>query len=182
MCCCMRCWSGLGPEPQPARDNHQHASRTRSAFAHRRHLPALTTCGVCKCSGPPLWVQERPDSDVDLLVEFIPGQAPGGFGLVDMQDELVSTPLAAARLTWHFRQCSTTLIRRRAIEPQLQVALPMNFGSTSRRTSPICSRFVCELRSLDQGPEPQPISANKPGTVSRSRKVVHQPRRGRLSI
>jgi predicted nucleotidyltransferase len=31
---------------------------------------------------------ERADSDVDLLVEFIPGEAPSGFGLVDMQDEL----------------------------------------------------------------------------------------------
>ena len=32
--------------------------------------------------------QERPESDVDLLVEFIPGEAPSGFALVDMQDEL----------------------------------------------------------------------------------------------
>ena len=28
--------------------------------------------------------QQRPDSDVDLLVEFLPGQAPSGFALVDL--------------------------------------------------------------------------------------------------
>ena len=32
--------------------------------------------------------KDRPDSDVDLLVEFIPGEAPSGFALVDMQGEL----------------------------------------------------------------------------------------------
>lgn len=31
---------------------------------------------------------ERPDSDVDLLVEFVPGQAPSAFAVVDLQDEL----------------------------------------------------------------------------------------------
>src|SRR5579872_6322488 len=30
----------------------------------------------------------RPDSDVDVLVEFEPGHTPGYFNLVDMEDEL----------------------------------------------------------------------------------------------
>ncbi|MBI2077215.1 MAG: nucleotidyltransferase family protein [Euryarchaeota archaeon] len=30
----------------------------------------------------------RAESDVDVLVEFVPGRVPGFFGLVDMQDEL----------------------------------------------------------------------------------------------
>jgi predicted nucleotidyltransferase len=31
---------------------------------------------------------EGPDSDVDLLVEFTPGQAPGAYELVDLRDAL----------------------------------------------------------------------------------------------
>jgi predicted nucleotidyltransferase len=31
---------------------------------------------------------ERPDSDVDLLVESLPGAAPSAFALVDLRDEL----------------------------------------------------------------------------------------------
>ncbi|MBI4499173.1 MAG: nucleotidyltransferase family protein [Chloroflexi bacterium] len=30
----------------------------------------------------------RPDSDIDVLVEFEPGQVPGFFGLVGMEEEL----------------------------------------------------------------------------------------------
>jgi uncharacterized protein len=30
----------------------------------------------------------RPDSDIDVLVEFIPGHTPGFFGLFDMEEEL----------------------------------------------------------------------------------------------
>ena len=30
----------------------------------------------------------RPESDVDLLVEFVPGQEPDLFGRLDMQDDL----------------------------------------------------------------------------------------------
>jgi predicted nucleotidyltransferase len=32
--------------------------------------------------------EQRPDSDVDVLVEFAPGHAPGFFGLSDMEAEL----------------------------------------------------------------------------------------------
>ncbi len=30
----------------------------------------------------------RPDSDIDILVEFLPGHTPGFFGLFDMEEEL----------------------------------------------------------------------------------------------
>jgi predicted nucleotidyltransferase len=30
----------------------------------------------------------RPDSDIDVLVEFLPGHTPGFFGLFDMEEEL----------------------------------------------------------------------------------------------
>jgi predicted nucleotidyltransferase len=62
---------------------------------------------------------ERPDSDVDLLVEFIPGQAPGGFGLVDMQEELSDT-FGGRKIDLAFPSVLDNPYRRRAIEPQLQ--------------------------------------------------------------
>ncbi|MBI4535855.1 MAG: nucleotidyltransferase family protein [Ignavibacteriae bacterium] len=37
--------------------------------------------------GSTLHGDARPDSDLDVLVEFIPGHVPG-FGFVDLQDEL----------------------------------------------------------------------------------------------
>ena len=63
--------------------------------------------------------QERPDSDVDLLVEFIPGEAPGGFGLVDMQDELSRT-FDGRKIDLAFPSVLANAYRRRAIEPQLR--------------------------------------------------------------
>jgi len=39
--------------------------------------------------GSTLYGEERPDSDLDILVEFIPGHVPG-FAFVDLQDELSS--------------------------------------------------------------------------------------------
>ena len=63
--------------------------------------------------------QERPDSDVDLLVEFIPGEAPGGFGLVDMQDELSAT-FNGRKIDLSFPSVLANPYRRRAIEPQLR--------------------------------------------------------------
>ena len=62
---------------------------------------------------------ERPDSDVDLLVEFIPGQAPGGFRLVDMQEELSDT-FGGRKIDLSFPSVLDNPYRRRAIEPQLQ--------------------------------------------------------------
>ncbi|MFY3382951.1 nucleotidyltransferase family protein [Paracidovorax sp. MALMAid1276] len=63
--------------------------------------------------------QERPDSDVDLLIEFIPGEAPSGFGLVNMQDEL-STAFGGRRIDMAFPSVLDNPYRRRAIEPQLR--------------------------------------------------------------
>ena len=62
---------------------------------------------------------ERPDSDVDLLVEFIPGEAPSGFRLVDMQDEL-SAAFDGRKIDLAFPSMLNNPYRRRAIEPQLR--------------------------------------------------------------
>jgi uncharacterized protein len=62
---------------------------------------------------------ERPDSDVDLLVEFIPGEAPSGFALVDMQGELVSA-FDGRPVDLAFPSVLRNPYRRRAIEAQLQ--------------------------------------------------------------
>lgn len=63
--------------------------------------------------------QEGPDSDVDLLVEFIPGEAPSGFALVDMQDEL-SAAFDGRKIDLAFPSVLNNPYRRRAIEPQLR--------------------------------------------------------------
>lgn len=46
--------------------------------------------GICRLAlfGSVLREDFRPDSDVDVLVEFEPGRTPGFFRLFDMQDEL----------------------------------------------------------------------------------------------
>lgn len=63
---------------------------------------------------------ERPDSDVDLLVEFIPGKYPTGFGLVDMQDEL-SGVFEGRPVDLAFPSILANPFRRLAIEPQLRL-------------------------------------------------------------
>ena len=60
-----------------------------------------------------------PDSDVDLLVEFIPGEAPSGFALVDMQDEL-SAAFDGRKIDLAFPSILRNSYRRMAIEPQLR--------------------------------------------------------------
>ena len=62
---------------------------------------------------------ERPDSDVDLLVEFIPGEAPSGFALVDMQGELVDA-FVGRTVDLAFASVLRNPRWRRIIEPQLQ--------------------------------------------------------------
>ncbi len=62
---------------------------------------------------------ERPDSDVDLLVEFIPGEAPSGFGLVSMQEEL-SQAFSGRKIDLAFPSVLSNPFRRSAIEPQLK--------------------------------------------------------------
>jgi uncharacterized protein len=61
----------------------------------------------------------RPDSDVDMLVEFIRGQAPSAFRLVDLQDEL-SAVFDGRRIDLAFPSILNNPFRKRAIEPQLQ--------------------------------------------------------------
>jgi len=61
---------------------------------------------------------EGPDSDVDLLVEFIPGQAPG-LELVEMQEELARV-FEGRRIDLAFPSVLRNPWRRRAIEPQLR--------------------------------------------------------------
>ena len=45
---------------------------------------------VCKLSifGSTLHGTPRPESDLDVLVEFVPGRVPGFFTFVDLKDEL----------------------------------------------------------------------------------------------
>jgi predicted nucleotidyltransferase len=62
---------------------------------------------------------DGPDSDVDLLVEFVPGEAPSGFALVDMQGELAQA-FGGSRIDLAFPTILRNPWRRRAIEPQLQ--------------------------------------------------------------
>ena len=61
---------------------------------------------------------EGPDSDVDLLVEFIPGQSPG-LAFVDMQEEL-SRVFGGRRIDLASPLVLRNPWRRRAIEPQLR--------------------------------------------------------------
>ena len=63
--------------------------------------------------------EERPDSDVDLLVEFVPGEAPGGFALVEMQEELQRV-FDGRPVDLSFPSILRNPYRRRAIELQLQ--------------------------------------------------------------
>lgn len=61
----------------------------------------------------------RAGSDVDLLVEFIPGEAPGAFALVDLQDEL-SDVFGGRQVDLAFASVLRNPYRQRRIEAQLQ--------------------------------------------------------------
>lgn len=63
--------------------------------------------------------EERPDGDVELLVEFVPGQAPSAFAVVDLQDEL-SAVFDGRAVDLAFDSVLNNPYRRRAIEPQLR--------------------------------------------------------------
>jgi len=56
--------------------------RKIAAFCRRHHIRKLSLFGSV------LREDFGPDSDVDVLVEFIPGHTPGYFGLYDMEKEL----------------------------------------------------------------------------------------------
>lgn len=65
-------------------------SRTEiAAFCERHHIRKLSLFGSV------LREDFRPESDVDVLVEFEPGYVPGFFRLFDLQDEL--SPLFRGR-------------------------------------------------------------------------------------
>lgn len=53
-----------------------------AAFCRRHHIRKLSLFGSV------LRDDFRPDSDVDVLVEFEPGRVPGFFDLYDMEEEL----------------------------------------------------------------------------------------------
>lgn len=61
----------------------------------------------------------RASSDVDLLVEFIPGEAPGAFALVDLQDEL-SALFGGRQVDLAFASVLRNPYRQRSIEAQLR--------------------------------------------------------------
>lgn len=53
-------------------------------FCRRHYIRRLAVFGSA------LREDFRPDSDIDILVEFLPGHTPGFFGLFDMEEELSS--------------------------------------------------------------------------------------------
>ena len=60
----------------------QPSSDQIAEFCERRHIRRLSLFGSV------LREDFRPESDIDLLVEFEPGHVPGFFGLFDMEEEL----------------------------------------------------------------------------------------------
>lgn len=66
---------------------------------------------------------ETADSDVDLLVEFTPGQAPSAFELVDLRDAL-SQLFGGRPVDLAFSGILDNPYRRRAIVPQLLPLYP----------------------------------------------------------
>lgn len=62
---------------------------------------------------------DTPSSDVDLLVEFVPGASPSGFALMNLQDEL-SAVFGGRRIDLAFPSVLDNPYRRRSIEPQLR--------------------------------------------------------------
>ena len=90
------------------------ARRSRIADICRRyHVRRMSLFGSAATG------RERPESDVDLLVEFVAGEAPTGFELVDMQQEL-SDAFDGRRIDLAFPSVLDNPFRRKAIEPQLQ--------------------------------------------------------------
>lgn len=67
--------------------------------------------------------RETSASDVDLLVDFTPGQAPGAFDLVDLRDAL-SCVFDGWPVDLAFAGILDNPYRRRAIEPQLRPLFP----------------------------------------------------------
>ena len=66
---------------------------------------------------------EHPRSDVDLLVEFTPGQAPSAFDVVDLREAL-SQVFNGRPVDLAFASILDNPYRRRVIEPQLRPLFP----------------------------------------------------------
>ena len=87
-----------------------------SAFCARHHVRQMALFGSV--------VRDdfRGDSDVDVLVEFEPGQAPGMFALAAMQDELEAIFGRAVDLvSWEGVRQSPNWIRRQLILDEAEV-------------------------------------------------------------
>lgn len=98
----------------------QHAALAE--LCRRYRIRALTMFGSAAVG------LERPDSDVDLLVEFTPGQAPGAFELVDLRDAL-SQVFGGRPVDLAFTSILDNPYRLRAIAPQLRALLPAAAGA-----------------------------------------------------
>lgn len=72
----------LPPEPARVLDRLNVSLRQVAAFARRHRLRKLSFFGSVTRA------DFRPDSDVDVLVEFVPGERRRPFDIVDMRDEL----------------------------------------------------------------------------------------------
>jgi len=70
----------LYTEAMPARI--QPEARRLADFCRRRHIRSLSVCGSV------LREDFRPDSDVDVLIEFEPDRRPGMLGLYEVEQEL----------------------------------------------------------------------------------------------
>lgn len=82
-------------------------------ICRRYHVSRLRVFGSAAAGA------QGPDSDVDLLIEFVRGEAPSAFCLVDLQDEL-SAVFDGRRIDLAFPTILDNPFRKRAIEPQLQ--------------------------------------------------------------
>lgn len=72
--------------------------------------------------------RETPASDVDLLVDFTPGQAPGAFEFVDLREALPQV-FEGRPVDLAFAGILDNPYRRRAIEPQLRPLFPAAAGA-----------------------------------------------------
>ncbi len=88
----------------------QHAIET---LCRRYRVRALRLFGSAAVG------RDRDDSDVDLLVEFVPGQAPSAFEVVDLQESL-SHVFGGRPVDLAFSGILDNPFRRQAIEPQLR--------------------------------------------------------------
>lgn len=78
-------------------------------FCRRHHIRRLSLFGSV------LRDDFRPDSDVDVLVEFEPGHTPGFFRLFDMEEEL-SDMLGGRKVEMNTPKCLSRYFRQEVLE------------------------------------------------------------------